>query len=47
MEEREFEESENGFAGLEKVEDVDEEERGETKGEGFEEEGMVGFDDGG
>lgn len=47
MEEGEFEESESGFSGLKKVEDVNEEERGETKGEGFEEEGLVGFDNGG
>ena len=47
MEEGEFEESESGLSGLEKVEDVNEEERRETKGEGFEEKGLVGFDDGG
>jgi hypothetical protein len=47
MEEGEFEESESGLTGLEKAEDVNEEERGESKGERFEEEGWVVFDDGG
>lgn len=47
MEEGEFEESESGFTGLEKIEDVNEEERRETKGEGFKEEGWVVFYDGG